>query len=132
MHLLQNIAPIANALQGKLNSTVNLKGNLTESFTPNLATISGDTFAQVLVNSINKDNLKLIGKLEENLNFLDLEKLNLNDLKTRLTIENGFVNVKPFTVNYKLLYLNNKIDGIIANTTNHITNQIKLGRLLST
>jgi hypothetical protein len=101
LHLLQNIAPIANALQGKLNSTVNLKGNLTESFTPNLATISGDTFAQVLVNSINKDNLKLIGKLEENLNFLDLEKLNLNDLKTRLTIENGFVNVKPFTVNYK-------------------------------
>jgi len=77
LHLLQNIAPIANALQGKLNSTVNLKGNLTESFTPNLATISGDTFAQVLVNSINKDNLKLIGKLEENLNFLDLEKLNL-------------------------------------------------------
>lgn len=101
LHLLQNIAPIANALQGKLNSTINLKGNLTESFTPNLATISGDTFAQVLVNSINKDNLKLIGKLEENLNFLDLEKLNLNDLKTRLTIENGFVNVKPFTVNYK-------------------------------
>jgi len=53
------------------------------------------------VNSINKDNLKLIGKSEENLNILDLEKLNLNDLKTRLTIENGFVNVKPFTVNYK-------------------------------
>ena len=101
LEFFQTIAPIANALQGKLNSTINLKGTLTESFTPNLATISGDTFAEVLVNSINKDNLKLIGKLEENLNFLDLEKLNLKDLKTKLTIENGLVNVKPFTVNYK-------------------------------
>lgn len=101
LKLLQTIAPIANALQGKLNSTINLKGSLTESFTPNLATISGDTFAQLFVNSINKDNLKLIGKLEENLNFLDLEKLNLEDLKTNLTIENGLVNVKPFTINYK-------------------------------
>jgi hypothetical protein len=101
LQLFQTMAPIANALQGKLNSTINLKGTLTESFTPNLATISGDTFAEVLVNSINKDNLKLIGKLEENLNFLDLEKLNLKDLKTKLTIENGLVNVKPFTINYK-------------------------------
>ncbi len=101
LHLFQTMAPIANALQGKLNSTINLKGNLTESFTPNLATISGETFAEVLVNSINKDNLKLIGKLEENLNFLDLEKLNLKDLKTNLVIENGLVNVKPFTINYK-------------------------------
>ena len=101
LHLFQTIAPIANALQGKLNSTINLKGSLNESFTPNLATISGETFAEVLVNSINKDNLKLIGKLEENLNFLDLEKLNLTDLKTNLVIENGLVNVKPFTINYK-------------------------------
>jgi hypothetical protein len=101
LELFQTIAPIANALQGKLNSTINLKGNLTESFTPNLATISGDTFAEVLVSSINKDNLKLIGKLEENLSFLDLEKLNLKDLKTNLVIENGLVNVKPFTINYK-------------------------------
>ncbi|MCB0461507.1 MAG: AsmA-like C-terminal region-containing protein [Flavobacteriaceae bacterium] len=101
LEFFQTIAPIANALQGKLNSTINLKGNLTESFTPNLATISGETFAEVLVNSINKDNLKLIGKLEENLNFLDLEKLNLKNLKTNLVIENGLVNVKPFTINYK-------------------------------
>jgi hypothetical protein len=101
LHLFQTIAPIANALQGKLNSTINLKGNLNESFTPNLATISGDTFAEVLVSSINKDQLKLIGKLEEHLNFLDVDKLNLNNLKTKLTIENGLVNVKPFTINYK-------------------------------
>lgn len=99
--LFQTIAPIANALQGKLNSTINLKGTLNESFTPNLESISGDTFAQVLVNSINKDKLKLLGKLEESLNFIDFEKLNLSDLKTKLVIENGLVNVKPFTFNYK-------------------------------
>ena len=101
LELFQSIAPIANALQGKLNSTINLKGNLTESFTPNLATVSGDTFAEVLVNNINTDNLKLLGKLEEKLDFLDFDNLNLKNLKTMLVIENGLVNVKPFTINYK-------------------------------
>jgi len=101
LDLFQSIAPIATALQGKLNSTINLKGNLTESFTPDLATISGDTFAQLLVNSITKDKLKVLGSLEESLSFIDFEELNINDLKTKLVIENGIVNVKPFTINYK-------------------------------
>jgi hypothetical protein len=101
LELLKNIAPIANALQGKLNSTINLKGNLNQTFTPNLATISGNTFAEVMVSSIDTDKLKLLGKLEENLNFIDFDKLVLKDLKTNLTIENGLVNVQPFKVNYK-------------------------------
>lgn len=101
LELFQNIAPIANSLQGKLNSTINLKGNLNESFTPNLATISGDTFAQVFVNSMNSDKLKVLSTLGEQLNFIDFNKLNLSDLKTKLVIENGFVNVKPFNIKYK-------------------------------
>jgi hypothetical protein len=101
LELFQNIAPIANSLQGKLNSTINLKGNLNESFTPNLATISGDTFAQVFVNSMNSDKLKVLSSLGEQLNFIDFNKLNLSDLKTKLVIENGFVNVNPFNIKYK-------------------------------
>ena len=101
LQLFQTIAPIASALQGKLNSTINLKGSLTESFTPNIATISGDTFAQILVNSISTDKLKVLGELKNAMNFIDFDKLNLNDLKTKLVIENGLVNVKPFSITYK-------------------------------
>ena len=101
LQLFQTIAPIASALQGKLNSTINLKGSLTESFTPNIATISGDTFAQILVNSISTDKLKILGELKNAMNFIDFDKLNLNDLKTKLVIENGLVNVKPFSITYK-------------------------------
>jgi len=101
LELFQSIAPIAKALQGKLNSTINLKGNLNETFTPNLATLSGDAFAEVLVSSVNKDKLKLLSTLSENLSFIDFEKLNLSDLKTKLVIENGLVNVKPFNIKYE-------------------------------
>jgi len=101
LELLQSLAPIANALKGKLNSTINLKGNLNESFTPDLASISGDTFAQLFVSSINSDKLKVLGKLEEKLNFIDIKKLNLDDLKTNLSFENGLVNVKPFNIKYQ-------------------------------
>ena len=101
LELLQSLAPIANALQGKLNSTINLKGNLNESFTPDLASISGDTFAQLSVSSINSDKLKVLGKLEEKLNFIDVKKLNLDDLKTNISFENGLVNVKPFNIKYQ-------------------------------
>lgn len=46
MDLLQALAPIASALQGKLNSTLSLKGTLKEDFTPNLANISGNALAE--------------------------------------------------------------------------------------
>ncbi len=101
LEFFQSIAPIANALQGKLNSTINLKGNLNQSFAPDLATISGDTFAQLFVSSIDSEKLKVLGKLEEKLNFIDVEKLNLDDLKTKLSFKNGLVNVKPFNITYQ-------------------------------
>ena len=101
LELFKSLAPIASALQGKLNSTINLKGNLNESFTPDLASISGNTFAQLFVSSVNSDKLKVLGKLQENLNFVNFNKLNLDDLKTNLSFENGLVNVKPFNVTYK-------------------------------
>ena len=100
LELFQSLAPIATALQGKLNSTINLKGNLNKSFTPDMATISGNSFAQLFVSSINLEKLQVLERLEENLSFIDFDKLNLDDLKTNLSFENGLVNVKPFNVTY--------------------------------
>src|SRR5690606_37254829 len=42
LELLQNIAPIAQYLQGKLNTTIGISGNLDNELTPNLSTVTGN------------------------------------------------------------------------------------------
>lgn len=101
LDLLKNLAPIAKILEGKLNTTINLKGNLNESFSPDLQSVSGNAFAEVLTRELNAESSKLLNALESNLNFIDFSKLDLSDLKTSLTFENGMVNIKPFYLKYK-------------------------------
>ncbi|GAB1857008.1 AsmA-like C-terminal region-containing protein [Flavobacteriaceae bacterium MHTCC 0001] len=99
LELLQNVAPIAKVLQGKLNTTMHLSGDLDEEFSPNLSTVSGDALTELLSTKVNtKDGL--ISKLEGSLNFIDFNKLNLKDLKTSLEFANGKVAVKPFDIKY--------------------------------
>lgn len=101
LQLLKSLAPIAKAIEGTLNSTIKLKGNLDESLSPDLTTISGNAIAEILGGNINKESSKLLSSLDSNVNFIDLSKLNLKDLKTVLTFENGKVNIKPFQIKYK-------------------------------
>lgn len=100
MDLLTSIAPIANMLQGKLNTTLNLKGNLDEEFSPDLNTITGNALAELLTQKINTENSTALTKLNDQIAFIDFNKLNLKDLKTALSFENGKVAIKPFTVKY--------------------------------
>ena len=99
LELLQNLAPIAKVLQGKLNTVIKLQGTLDHEFTPNLSTISGDAFAELLTSNITQ-NEAILGKLSQALAFVDFNKLDLKALKTRLDFSNGMVNVKPFNLTY--------------------------------
>ncbi len=101
LHLLQSLAPIAKALQGKLNTTINLAGSLDNEFSPKLSSISGDAFAELLTTKIDPKEGELLSKLEGALNFVDFSKLNLNDIKAQLKFENGNVTVKPFKLSYQ-------------------------------
>lgn len=101
LELFKVLAPIANALQGKLNSDIVISGNLNEDLTPNLATISGNVLAEIFGTEVNPDQAKILTALSSKLGFLNFEKLNIKDLKTTLSFENGRVNVKPFTINYQ-------------------------------
>ena len=101
LELLQNLAPIAKILQGKLNTTINLSGVLDEEFSPDLATVSGNALAELLTTNISEETTPLLSKLNEALNFIDFEKLDLKDLKTKLNFKDGKVNVKPFDIKYE-------------------------------
>ena len=101
LELLQNLAPIAKLLQGKLNTSINLSGNLDNEFSPNLSTVSGNALAELLATRIGEDQSGLMNKLEGALSFIDFNKLNLKDLKTKLEFANGKVSVKPFDLKYE-------------------------------
>lgn len=104
--LFDALAPIASALQGRLNSDIALSGNLNDDFTPNLATISGNLLAELLSTELNPNQTKIMSELTSKLSFIQLDKLNLSGLKTALTFENGLVKVKPFTINYQDIAVN--------------------------
>ena len=99
--MLKAIAPIANAVLGKLNSTIKLSGNLTDDLTPDLKTISGNLIGQLLGSKLNAANSTMLTSLASNVKFLDLEKLNLDALKMILTFKEGKVEINPFTLKYQ-------------------------------
>ncbi len=102
LDMLKKIAPIAGVINGKLNSTIKLSGNLdAKEMTPDLKTISGDLLGQLLSTTVNSSNSQLLSALSSNIKFLDMSKLNLNDIKAALTFKDGKVAVKPFDIKYQ-------------------------------
>lgn len=101
MELLRNLAPIAQALQGILTTDIDLRGNLNDDLTPQLQTLAGNALAEILGARVNPEQTPLLAQLDQRLNFVDLNNLNLKDLTTRLTFNNGQVEVQPFDFNVK-------------------------------
>lgn len=101
LDLLQSLSPIAGAMNGKLNSDIDLMGSLNDDFTPNLTSISGNALAELLTTSINPEKTKALSLLNNKLSFIDLKKLDLSDIKTYLSFKEGNVIVKPFDLKYK-------------------------------
>ncbi|MBX9887772.1 MAG: AsmA family protein [Flavobacteriaceae bacterium] len=106
LDLLKKLAPLAGIINGKLNSTIKLNGNLTEAMNPDLKTLTGDLLGQLLSTTVNAENSTLLTALGNNLKFIDVSKLNLNDLKAAITFKDGKVNIKPFTIKYKDIQAN--------------------------
>ena len=106
LEMFRTLAPIAKILQGTLNSDIQVSGSLKDDFTPNLNTISGNILAELLTDKIDAESAPLLTELDSKLNFLDLDKLNLKDLKTVLNFEDGVVKVKPFTLKYQDFAIN--------------------------
>jgi hypothetical protein len=102
LDMLKKIAPLAGVVNGKINTTIKLNGNLDSTeMTPDLKTISGDLIGQLLSTTVSANNSTLLKALTSNLKFVNLDKVNLNDIKAYLTFKDGKVNVKPFDIKYQ-------------------------------
>ncbi|MCX7546741.1 AsmA family protein [Xanthomarina sp. F1114] len=119
LEILQSLAPIASALQGKLNSNIAATGNLGNDFTPDLNSINGSAFFELQTTKIEPKNEALVNALNNALSFVDFSKLDLKDLKTNLTFENGMVNITPFDVHYKDIEINIKGSHSFTNTMDY-------------
>jgi hypothetical protein len=102
LEMMKKIAPIAGVINGKLNSSITLFGNLdSKSMTPDINTLSGNLAGKLASTSLNPSNSNVLKSLGSNLKFLDLQQLNLNDVKANLIFKNGKVEVSPFEVKYQ-------------------------------
>jgi len=101
LEMLKAIAPIAKTIEGKINATLKVSGDLASDMTPDLKSISGDLLGQLLNTTLKANNSKVASLLSSKVDFLDLSKLNLNEVSALLTFNNGEVIVKPFNLNYK-------------------------------
>ncbi|MGL2966660.1 AsmA family protein [Flavobacterium sp. XGLA_31] len=102
LEMMKKIAPIAGVINGKLNSTIKLSGNLNATeMTPDLNSLSGDLLGQLLSTTVNSSNSAMLTALDDKLSFVDLKKLNLNDVKAALTFKDGKVNLKPVDLKYQ-------------------------------
>lgn len=107
LDMLKSIAPIAQVITGKLSTKINVAGNLdSKEMTPDLNTLTGSLNGQLLSTAVKADNSKLLTALDNNLKFIDLDKLKLDNLKANLTFENGKVNIKPFDIKYQDIKIN--------------------------
>ena len=102
LEMMKKIAPIAEIINGKLNANIKVGGKLDPlALSPDTKTISGDIMGQMQGTSINADKSTLLKSLGGNMKFLDLKKLNLNDVKIAASFKDGRVIVKPFDLKYQ-------------------------------
>jgi hypothetical protein len=102
LDMMKSIAPLAGVINGKLNSGIKVSGNLSSTdMTPDLKTINGSLNGELLSTTVNPTTSPLLTSVDNALSFIDLTKVNLNDLKAALTFSNGKVNLKPVQLKYK-------------------------------
>ena len=102
LEFLQKVAPIANVITGFLNSEVSLSGKLNpETLTPDVYSLTGDLVGQIQDGAVKAQNSAMLTALSNNVKFINLDKLNLKDVKAHLSFADGKVNIKPFNLKYQ-------------------------------
>ena len=104
--LLKGLAPVAKALQGALSTKINLTGQLDENLAPILSTVAGNAKAQVQTTEVDTSKMPLLSALDNELSFIDIEDINLDQLAASLQFKDGQVIVAPFDFEVKGIAVN--------------------------
>jgi len=105
LDMLKFLVPIAKAMQGNLDITFDLSGSLTNDFTPDLATLGGSAMAKILTADLDPKKTPLLAALGEQVSFLNLDQLKLNNLTTNFSFKDGRIDVKPFDMDLKGIHV---------------------------
>ena len=106
LELFKVLAPVAQALKGKLNSDIKLSGNLKDDMTPNLASLSGNLLGQLFSAKVETENSPALTALANQFDFINLDAIDLESLKGVLSFSNGEVTTKPMKFNYNDIAIN--------------------------
>jgi hypothetical protein len=93
---VKSLAPIAQLIDGKFNTTLSMSGVLGKDMMPDLNTLSAAGFIETL-DAIIK-NFKPLNDIGTKLNVDYLKQLELKNTRNWFEIKNGMVTVKPFNV----------------------------------
>jgi len=121
LSLFQALAPVASAIDGQLNAALKMTGNLKDDLSPDLNSLNGSFSTQLIASNLETGKIPALQLLEQNLQFLNIKKLNLDKLKVNLKFENGKVVMNPFTVNYRDIKLDVSGGHGFDNTMNYTT-----------
>jgi hypothetical protein len=91
--------PIGKFLGGKINSKLNMTGNLGSNMMPDLATLAGDGNIFVIQGLLEK--FKPLEKLAEKLKVDELKNISVREIREQFEFNAGKVFVKPFKVKVK-------------------------------
>jgi hypothetical protein len=91
---VKTLAPVAQLIDGKFNTSLSMTGLLGKDMTPDLNTMSAAGFLETINAVIN--NFKPLSDIGSKLNLSYLSKMELGNSKNWFEIKNGTVTVKPF------------------------------------
>ncbi len=98
LELFTFLAPFANAMSGKVSTSMDLNGLLNNDLTANLKATSGKVDALMDVKDINTEKSKTLQLIDNKLGFIDMSKLDIKKIATKFQFKNEKVNFEPFTL----------------------------------
>ncbi|ULQ57901.1 hypothetical protein KJS94_06775 [Flavihumibacter rivuli] len=93
------LAPVAEFISGKLNSSLTMNGHLGETMMPDLASLTGKGNLLLLEGVLSK--FAPLEQLANKLQLTDLKQISVKDIKQYIEFVNGKVLVKPYKVKVK-------------------------------
>ena len=93
---VKTLAPVAQLIDGKFNTTLSISGLLGKDMTPDFNTLSAAGFLETISAVFN--NFKPMNNIADKLNVEYLKKLELGNTKNWFEIKDGRVTIKPFNV----------------------------------